>query len=992
MTILMKPANIGKGGTFNIGLNKLELSNHPFVLADAHFANTLNWKYISITFRSATGNQSKTLVFKANEIVPYGNMPMSDKARNGFFVENVTLFDHDGGALIITRTALLASANAADFDIDLSGSALFGKSELFTMQTSNQNMTSYLKLSKNEPEKLFIGLQASYKTDVYFNPAAVVIDPSTTAGTLDRTTSEYLNDTSVSTYTVRPDGLSAVVIGKFIVRYKSETLPPINPAYLYHDSVNRVLEVSLVDGAVQVLHDIQYGDMPQGASNIILDGNNAYISHSGGIYAANLATNTKMWSKTIITPNAGGYVAAKVSRQYKLQGNFIYIPLSTGAVTSSHNIKRIDKITGEYDNSIPEIMGPVSRVIAFDIDSLIYVENTGNDTFTVNLKNVPWGPVDIAVSTPSGSPDPKLAMANAFLSLLAAHPAYGNMLYYIDATIVGRTIVYKMKPTFTSGYDFADPTFSVGSMSFVTQSIYTNHAGSFLFEVSPTGNFIQFMSSTYEFLVWNGTSFTFVDAGRVAWHTCLAASGNILVLGQSNKSGDVHYNGGQPCVVEYDFSGNVVDTKVSNTVIAAAGFIWQIIYFPHMKQHNGYIYVTSSGIPVKRFLNGARDIAYTADVNNQSGAPSTFRFVQGKMYCENYSEANPHHYYPNRLGGTAFSAGAALIEVDTATKERREIATYITSERSMLTLTQYPTKFFNITSATIESFELSGANIVKDANTWPRTLGNAIGSTPAYDDGFIYLGNDHTYNIVPMSDADNAVAYQYEVATRVNVATKKLDASFIINSPFVNNGNVLSFSFTPTYIYIHLEVQYTGTSKIFRVHKATKAMTEVDLATLGYPLTETSRITVAPLSGGKIAIMRNWPKAGPGAQTRFGGLSYLVLDETTLALGVQPTSTLVPMRMTYDATNNVFLGVTANPANTNDRKFSKIDLNTGIGTELSPLLGLDYVNNLNSLEVGYTATNYVTDVNGNTFTDLQGVYNRKFYSGVVKMNPFGTVI
>jgi hypothetical protein len=68
--------------------------------------------------RSEVGSQRKVLVFQASEANPSALMSLSASARDIFKMSAITIFDHDGGSLMLTR-ADLGLSGALDAELDL---------------------------------------------------------------------------------------------------------------------------------------------------------------------------------------------------------------------------------------------------------------------------------------------------------------------------------------------------------------------------------------------------------------------------------------------------------------------------------------------------------------------------------------------------------------------------------------------------------------------------------------------------------------------------------------------------------------------------------------------------------------------------------------------------------------------------------------------------------------------------------------------------------
>lgn len=114
MAIITKSA-VARGTPAQFTLSKFDLSNHVKVLADSHFSDMANWKYVSASYSSTTSGQSETLVFDMAEVSPSTFFAISDKSVGSFSVQDVTIYDLDGGFLILNRIDL--TVELANFDV-----------------------------------------------------------------------------------------------------------------------------------------------------------------------------------------------------------------------------------------------------------------------------------------------------------------------------------------------------------------------------------------------------------------------------------------------------------------------------------------------------------------------------------------------------------------------------------------------------------------------------------------------------------------------------------------------------------------------------------------------------------------------------------------------------------------------------------------------------------------------------------------------------------
>jgi alpha-tubulin suppressor-like RCC1 family protein len=112
MAIITKPTvNKGQAATFE--LNKAELALVASVVQSTYFSDPANWNKVSISYKSADGNQRTAVLFDATQTTPEGDFLVSEKARDSFEVQKIVIRDFDGGKHEVLRTEL----NAAEFDV-----------------------------------------------------------------------------------------------------------------------------------------------------------------------------------------------------------------------------------------------------------------------------------------------------------------------------------------------------------------------------------------------------------------------------------------------------------------------------------------------------------------------------------------------------------------------------------------------------------------------------------------------------------------------------------------------------------------------------------------------------------------------------------------------------------------------------------------------------------------------------------------------------------
>lgn len=116
MSIISKPNVIVKGTSVEFTLFKGELVNNHVVSSDVYFSDFENWMSVSLNYKSTEGNQRKIVTFNSFENFAPAIFSSSEKARDVFQIESITIVDFDGEILIVSRDDL----NTLQFDINLS--------------------------------------------------------------------------------------------------------------------------------------------------------------------------------------------------------------------------------------------------------------------------------------------------------------------------------------------------------------------------------------------------------------------------------------------------------------------------------------------------------------------------------------------------------------------------------------------------------------------------------------------------------------------------------------------------------------------------------------------------------------------------------------------------------------------------------------------------------------------------------------------------------
>lgn len=118
MAIISKPTNISKGTEVTFTLFKTNLINNSVVSSDDYFSSFSNWNRVYLNYVSTEGNQVKIVTFTEEDGFFEGTFTSSDKVRNSFMIQSITIVDFDGQFLKVDRDFL----NSEEFDFTFANS------------------------------------------------------------------------------------------------------------------------------------------------------------------------------------------------------------------------------------------------------------------------------------------------------------------------------------------------------------------------------------------------------------------------------------------------------------------------------------------------------------------------------------------------------------------------------------------------------------------------------------------------------------------------------------------------------------------------------------------------------------------------------------------------------------------------------------------------------------------------------------------------------
>jgi hypothetical protein len=118
MAIITKPNNISKGTEVTFTLFKTNLINNSAVSSDDYFSSFSNWNRVYLNYVSTEGNQVKIVTFTEEDGFFEGTFTSSEKVRNSFMIQSITIVDFDGQLLEVDRNFL----NSEEFDFTFANS------------------------------------------------------------------------------------------------------------------------------------------------------------------------------------------------------------------------------------------------------------------------------------------------------------------------------------------------------------------------------------------------------------------------------------------------------------------------------------------------------------------------------------------------------------------------------------------------------------------------------------------------------------------------------------------------------------------------------------------------------------------------------------------------------------------------------------------------------------------------------------------------------
>jgi hypothetical protein len=116
MPILTKPASVVKNVNGEFSLNKTSLAGLPLISADSYFSNDVNWKKVTLHYKSTSSKQYENVIFDATQSQPTAQFFVSEFADDVFVLQHIIVHDFDNGYIFVSRADI---PSAGDFDVNM---------------------------------------------------------------------------------------------------------------------------------------------------------------------------------------------------------------------------------------------------------------------------------------------------------------------------------------------------------------------------------------------------------------------------------------------------------------------------------------------------------------------------------------------------------------------------------------------------------------------------------------------------------------------------------------------------------------------------------------------------------------------------------------------------------------------------------------------------------------------------------------------------------
>jgi len=564
-------------------------------------------------------------------------------------------------------------------------------------------------------------------------------------------------------------------------------------------------------------------------------------------------------------------------------------------------------------------------------------------------------------------------------SLISAHTLYRLVLqgaylytygYSYDSVANIGNINTILKIDITNGVQ--DTSYTTGYDS-LPSSEGTAHS----WDVNSNGTGVVARSTTDMWIFTTGVSLVTISIGASSYY-CLVTNTEIFV-GSKNEN--------KPTIFRYNIAG----VLINNFEVSA-----QTQNFTQIRGivlNAGFIYVTIASINA----DYPKSEPNTKKFDSTSYAPQAFTHeLVNTSILDSISIGGSNLFYGTRLLNPYVTSRCAMkgnyygtrtLKIDMATK-----AVLNTSVLPLLDAGSFPTFLNPVTSplAPDKIFKSAGGPLIvyngidfSVDSGWPTT-GNGAPSGMAIDGGFIYL-------VYPTSNlaSDIGGAWNGRKIFRIDLVTKLIDRTFDpVVSLLENTGIGAKLSFTDDYVYISTVKTNNQSPSNFRIKKSDNSVQLIDgvnsdIVCAGPSPTYSNHMNFRRLPSGDLLIFAQRTYSfGDGTMT-LSGVSWITVNETTLATIASSAFTDKIVHAVYDDTNNKIIAHGFQGFQGSITEYNVIgDTRTIHFSEAAN--GPSYKEN--------DRTSQMVLVGTSVYYPLLGWIDRKSISGIMKFSPLPTII
>lgn len=579
----------------------------------------------------------------------------------------------------------------------------------------------------------------------------------------------------------------------------------------------------------------------------------------------------------------------------------------------------------------------------------------------------------------NGSTKPRL-LARASDGFYIGAGQYDNITEANNAGIIKASFATGEK---VSGFD-STPSFTSGKFSFwssspdgLKQVILGQPVGS----SQPAAIYIDGTVSSVNLTNPDDDTYAYAISGTNDYFYVVGLSGNIR---------------------KYDYSGNFIAKVVPSSS-------WTGISPPQFSStafgvYEGFLFCADrNGQAILKFneTTSARVTSFLGiKASQSSGNFGQFFFFNSNKMAVNKFDGNSYYSYVTLTDKNIAQTNAiAIVDYSNQTTisylSTNNYYTYMNGKYPM-TSSLLPNKIIGLDSSFgPHVFDTTQDPWVQESG-WPTRggTGPALGGAAIIGD-YLYIGSSGGANGIQM--ADSLGSFIGTQLVRINLTTKLIDRTFLPEFPDMASayGDQTVITSTDNYIYICLCSTFSGNATLFRLKKSDLSTQKIQASDLGLPVAFGNyKVNVTQIAPNTIVMFpdKSSYSYSPGVDnyTTFGGKPYLVLNETTLALtGTQTsTSTDAPVRLVYNPNTGLLCGLVFVSGGVGSRLVT-YEISTASRSVVSQTLS--NFNGDNYLQTGTVFPMTYEGENILFICSIPLIFNRRIYTGVVRMNPLGVL-